>query len=215
VTDAAAIIEAFFTGEEGMGALAGILSGRVNPSARLPVSVPSHVGAQPSTYLASPLAQVSGVSNIDPSPAFWFGHGIGYTSFEWTDAAVAAASFDDEVELSITVANTGERSGAEVVQLYLTDPVATVVRPVRRLISYARVELDAGASATVTFRVPADLASFTGRDGRRIVEPGELIFGFGRSAGEIVAEKSATLTGSTRIVDHTRRLHADVTVARS
>jgi beta-xylosidase len=74
------------------------------------------------------------------------------------------------------------------------------------------VELDAGTAATVTVTVPADLASFTGRDGRRIVEPGELVFGFGRSAGDIVFERRAILTGPVRVVDHTRRLRADVVV---
>ena len=215
VDGAAAILEAFFAGEEGTRAISGVLSGRVNPSGRLPVSVPAHPGAQPSTYLAAPLGQASGVSNIDPSPAFWFGHGIGYSSFSWTDPAASATVFDDELELSLTVTNTGERDGADVVQLYLADPVATVVRPTRRLVAYARVQLAAGESARVRIRVPSDLTSFTGRDGQRIVEPGEFVFAWGRSAGEIVHEHRATLTGSTRVVDHTRRLHAAVDITRS
>jgi beta-xylosidase len=213
VKDAAAILQAFFAGEEGTPAIAGVLSGRVNPSGRLPVSVPALPGAQPSTYLASRLATRNEVSNIDPTPAFWFGHGIGYSSFDWSDARVSETEFDDTVDLTITVTNTGSRDGADVVQLYLHDPVASVVRPVRRLIGYTRVELAAGESITATFTVPSDLASFTGRDGDRIVEPGELVFQFGRSAGEIVAELSSTLTGETRTVDHTRRLHAVVTLA--
>jgi beta-xylosidase len=112
----------------------------------------------------------------------------------------------------LTVTNTSERDGSDVVQLYLPDPVASVVRPVQRLISYARVDLAAGATATVTFRVPAELASFTGRDGQRVVEPGTLVFGVARSAGEILFEHAVELTGETRVVDHTRPLHADVTV---
>lgn len=214
-TTAAAILEAFFVGEEGTPAIAGVLSGRVNPSGRLPVSVPRDPGAQPSTYLAAPLARKTNVSNIDPTPAFWFGHGIGYTTFEWAGASASARAFDDTVDVSITVTNTGDRAGSEVVQLYLHDPVASVVRPVQRLIAYARIDVDAGASATVTFGVPADLASFTGRDGTRIVEPGELVLGFGRSAGELVAELPVTLTGPVRTVDHTRRLHAAVSVVPS
>jgi beta-xylosidase len=218
VAGAAAIVQAFFPGEEGTGALAGVLSGRVNPSGRLPVSVPSHPGSQPSTYLAAPLASKSGVSNVDPTPAYWFGHGLGYSSFEWTELEASATEFGDElgddITISLTVTNTGERSGADVVQLYLHDTVASVVRPVRRLIGYARVELDAGESARVSFRASADLASFTGRDGRRIVEPGELVFQLGRSAGEIALEHTAQLGGSTRIVDHTRALAPDVTVTR-
>ena len=211
---AAAIIEAFFAGEEGTPAIAGVLSGRINPSGRLPVSVPANPGAQPSTYLASTLARRTGVSTIDPTPAFWFGHGISYTTFEWSDAAASAASFEDEIEVAVTVRNAGERDGSEVVQLFLNDPLASVVRPVQRLIGYARVDLAVGESARVAFRVSADLASFTGRDLRRIVEPGELVLSFGRSAGELVAELPVALTGSLREVDHTRRLHPTVAITR-
>lgn len=214
VTEAAAILQAFFPGEEGTHAISGVLSGRVNPSGRLPVSVPASPNTQPTSYLASSLGQRSGVSNIDPTPAFWFGHGLGYSTFEWTDLTASEETFEDELELSLAVTNTGERSGTDVVQLYLHDPVASVVRPVRRLVAFARVELEAGESARVVFRVPADLASFTGREGRRIVEPGELVFQLGRSAGEIVLERHAVLTGATREVDHTRRLHAEVEIVR-
>ena len=214
VTDAAAIVQTFFPGEEGTGAIAGVLSGRVNPSGRLPVSVPAHPGAQPSSYLAAPLAAKSSVSNIDPTPAYWFGHGLSYGSFAWEGLTASAIEFDRELTLTLTVRNTGERAGADVVQLYLHDPVASVVRPIRRLIAYRRVELPAGAAATVSFRVPADLASFTGRDGTRIVEPGRLDFEFGRSAGEIVLTHSAELTGAVRTVDHTRALTAHIEVRR-
>lgn len=214
VPGAAAILQTFFAGEEGTGAIAGVLSGRVNPSGRLPVSIPANPDVQPTSYLASALGQRSGVSNIDPTPAFWFGHGMGYSTFEWTGPVEGATTFGDELDLSLTVTNTGDRAGTEVVQLYLHDPVASVVRPVRRLIAFSRVDLDPGRSGTVTFRVPADVTSFTGRDGIRIVEPGEFVFQFGRSAGEIVLEHRATLTGALREVDHTRRLHAEVTIAR-
>lgn len=211
---AAAIVQTFFAGEEGTGAIAGVLSGRVNPSGRLPVSVPRDPGAQPSTYLAARLARRNDVSNIDPSPAFPFGHGLGYAPFVWSAAAASAAEVpvDGTVTVSIHLGNAGDRDGVEVVQLYLHDPVASVVRPVQRLIAYARVPLAAGARAWVSFDVPADLAAFTGVDGRRVVEPGELVLGFGRSSGEIVASRRVRLTGDPRHVDHTRALHARVTV---
>ncbi|TXK18494.1 glycoside hydrolase family 3 N-terminal domain-containing protein [Homoserinibacter sp. GY 40078] len=213
-TTAGAILEAFFLGEEGTRVVAGALSGRVNPGGRLPVSVPATVGAQPSTYLAAPLARRSTVSNIDPSPAYPFGHGLSYTSFEWSGHEVSAPSFSDTVDVHVTIRNSGDRAGSDVVQLYLHDPVATVVRPVQRLISYARVDLDPGSAATVRFRVPSELASFTGVDGRRIVEPGALVLGVGRSSGDIVHAHPVELTGTTRVVDHTRPLHAEVRVER-
>jgi beta-xylosidase len=215
VEDAAAIVQAFFPGEEGGPAVAKVLSGRVNPSGRLPVSIPARPGAQPSSYLASKLAQASSVSNIDPAAAYPFGHGLSYTTFDWSGLSVngpATVAVDGAVTAGITVTNTGDRAGTELVQLYLHDPVASVVRPVQRLVGYARVPLEPGASARVAFTVPADVASFTGRDGRRIVEAGDLELRFGASSGDIRLQAAVTLTGETRVVDHTRRLHCDVTV---
>ncbi|WP_446458460.1 beta-xylosidase/alpha-l-arabinosidase [Streptomyces rochei] len=210
VAESAAIVQSFFPGVEGTAALAGVLSGRTNPSGRLPVSVPRGAGAQPTTYLGARLAHASEVSNIDPTPAFGFGHGLGYTTFAWSDLAVDAdrAATDGEFSLALTVRNTGERSGTEVVQLYLHDPVASVVQPVQRLIGYTRVPLEPGQERRLRVTVPADVASFTGRDGHRIVEPGELELRFAASSTEARLTASVTLTGPARRVDHTRRLHA-------
>ena len=184
---AAGILEAFFAGEEGTRALAGILSGRVEPSGRLPVSVPASAGVHPSTYLASPLERRNGVSNIDPTPRYPFGHGLTYTTFEWESLGDEASEVatDGEAQVGLRVRNVGARPGVEVVQLYLHDPVASVVRPVQRLVGFARVELAPGEAADVGFTVPADLASFTSRDGVRIVEPGELVLSLGRSSADL------------------------------
>ncbi|MCH6468547.1 beta-glucosidase [Sinomonas terrae] len=216
-SEAGAIVQAFFPGEEGTAAIAGVLSGRVNPSGRLPVSVPGHPDAQPATYLAPALGRKTSVSNIDPTPAFAFGHGLSYTSFEWSDLEADAdtMSTDGNVRLTVRVRNAGARSGSDVVQLYLHDPVASVVRPLQRLIGYQRIDLDTAEEALLTFTVPADLVSFTGRDGRRIVEPGEIVLGLGRSSADIVLRRSVTLTGPTRVVDHTRALHPLCTVSTS
>ncbi len=207
---AAAIVQAFFPGEEGAGAISGVLSGRVEPSGRLPVSIPAHRGVQPSTYLAAPLARRSGVSNIDPTAAFPFGHGLGYGSATWTDleSPDVRVGVDGEIVLSLRLVNTGERDAVEVVQLYLHDPVASVVRPVQRLIGYRRVEVPAGSSARVVATVPADLAGFTGRDGRRIVEPGAIELGFGRSSADIPLVHRVELEGATRELGADRAVHA-------
>jgi beta-xylosidase len=215
VTEAAAIVQTFFPGEEGSAAIAGVLSGRVNPAGRLPVSVPTRPGTQPTTYLAAPLARASGVSNIDPTAAFAFGHGLSYTSFEWSDfesVSPIELATDGAIEAALTVSNTGRRSGVDVVQVYLHDPVASIVRPVQRLVGFARVELDAGASARIRFSVPADLAQFTGRDGVRVVEPGALELRFARSSSDTAFTQHVTLTGPARAVDHTRQLHAHVSI---
>ncbi|MFE0537877.1 glycoside hydrolase family 3 N-terminal domain-containing protein [Streptomyces nigra] len=212
VGESAAIVQSFFPGEEGTRAIAGVLAGRVNPSGRLPVSVPRGPGSQPGAYLGAPLAHASEVSSIDPTPAFAFGHGLSYTRFEWTDLAVEAqeAPTDGEFALSLTVCNTGERSGTEVVQLYLHDPVASVVQPVQRLIGYSRLALEPREARRLRITIPADLASFTGRDGRRVVEPGELELRLSASSADPRLTARVTLTGAERHVDHTRRLHATI-----
>ncbi|MFE9860052.1 glycoside hydrolase family 3 N-terminal domain-containing protein [Streptomyces sp. NPDC005780] len=206
----AAIVQAFFPGEEGGPALAGVLSGRVNPSGRLPVGVPQGPGGQPWTYLQPPLGLASGVSNLDPTPLYAFGHGLSYTTFDWEqgDPAPVEIPTDGSADVEVTVRNTGERDGAEVVQLYLHDPVAQTTRPQARLIGYARVPLAAGAAARVRFRFHADLASFTGIGGRRVVEPGalELRLAASSDTADVRRTLRLRLTGPERIVDHRRQL---------
>ncbi|MGW0216938.1 beta-xylosidase/alpha-l-arabinosidase [Micromonospora chokoriensis] len=220
---AAGVVQAFFLGQLGGQALAEVLTGAVNPSGRLPVSVPSDSGGMPSTYLAPPLGRRNKVSSIDPTPSYPFGHGLSYTTFEWSDASIVEAAndapdepaawpVDGEVRVRITVANTGDRDGAEVVQLYLHDPVAQTTRPVVRLVGYARLPLAPGESAHVTFGVPADIASFTGLSGRRIVEPGDVELRFGRSSGDVVASLPLRLTGAEREVGHQRELLTSVRI---
>ncbi|MET7696068.1 glycoside hydrolase family 3 N-terminal domain-containing protein [Streptomyces sp. NPDC005485] len=213
---AAAVVQAFFPGQDGGPAVAGILSGRVNPSGRLPVSVPREPAGQPYTYLAPPLGQVSGASNLDPTPLFPFGHGLSYSTYDWTAASVDAESFptDGETALRVTVRNTGERAGTEVVQLYLHDPVGKVARPVVRLVGYARVPLEAGASAEVHFTFPADLAAYTGPDGDRIVEPGALELRLASSSAgtDVRHVVPVTLTGAERVVGAERRMRCEVRV---
>ncbi|MEU2737544.1 glycoside hydrolase family 3 N-terminal domain-containing protein [Streptomyces sp. NPDC007095] len=212
----AAVVQAFFAGQEGGPAVAGVLSGRVNPSGRLPVSVPRERAGQPWTYLAPPLGQRGEASNLDPTPLFPFGHGLSYTTYDWQAPSVDDTAFptDGETTLRLTVRNTGERAGTEVVQLYLHDPVGKVARPVVRLVGYARVPLEAGASAEVHFTVPADLAAYTGPDGDRIVEPGELELRLGVSSaeGEVRYAVPVTLTGPERVVGRERRMRCEVRV---
>ncbi|MGW9244055.1 beta-xylosidase/alpha-l-arabinosidase [Streptomyces badius] len=213
VDEAAAIVQSFFPGEEGTTAIASVLSGRTAPSGRLPVGVPRHPGSQPSTYLAARLGHASDVSSADPAPAFAFGHGLTYTAFAWDDLVVerGRATTEGEFTLSCTVRNTGAREGTEVVQVYLHDPVASVVQPVQRLIGYVRLDLGPGQAARVRATVPADLASFTGRDGHRIVEPGDLEMRLSASSDDPRLAARVTLTGPVRTVDHTRRLHMNIT----
>jgi beta-xylosidase len=210
---AAASIQAFFPGQEGAGALARVVSGSIAPTGRLPVQVPGSAASQPGTYLGPPLAQPSdGVSNLDPTPAFAFGHGLAYTSFEVTalEAETSESPTDGVVVLEATVHNTGTSAGTMVPQLYLTDPAASVTRPVKQLIGFRRLDLGAGQSANLRMIVPADLASYTGTRLRRIVEPGALILTLAQSAADAGRSVEVQLTGPTRVVDHTRALSSDI-----
>lgn len=215
VERSAAVIQAFMPGIEGGAALAGVLSGRINPSGRLPVGVPDHPGGQPGTYLAPPLAWYSeGVSNLDPRPLFPFGHGISYTDFELDDLDLSASEMtpDGTVEVAATVINTGSRPGTEVVQLYAGDPVARVARPLKQLIGYARVDLEPGECKRVTFSVHADRFSYVGPDYRRIVDPGEIELSVGRSSEDRPLRASVTITGAGRVVGEGRVLDTPVAV---
>ncbi|MFC7308214.1 glycoside hydrolase family 3 N-terminal domain-containing protein [Streptomyces monticola] len=212
---AAALVQAFIPGQEGAAAIAGVLSGRVQPAGKLPVQIPRRPGGQPCTYLQPPLGgNTHGISNIDPTPLFPFGYGKSYTTFEVDDlrASTTETTTDGEFTVSVRVRNTGARTGREVVQLYLRDVVAQVTRPVRELAGFAHVRLEPGASARVRFHVHADRTAFTGRDLRRIVEPGEIEVLIGTSSADLPCRVTLQLTGSTRAVGHDRRLTTPVDV---
>jgi beta-xylosidase len=210
----AGIVQAFFPGEEGGRAIAGVLSGRIVPSGKLPVQLPASPAASPSSYLRSRLASQHEGSSVDPSPLFAFGHGLSYTSFCYEDLSVSPERMptDGVAEISCSVRNTGARAGTEVVQLYLSDPVASVVRPVSWLAGFARVTLEPGERRRVTFRVHADRTAFCGRSGERIVEPGEIGVGIGGASDDLPLRTSLTLHGPVRAAGPDRVLLTEVNV---
>jgi hypothetical protein len=215
---AAGLVQAFMPGEEGGAAIAGILSGRVNPGAKLPVQIPLHPGGQPGTYLQPTLgAENTGVSNLDPTPLFAFGHGRSYTSFEVDHLGISHPEVPTDGEFTVTarVRNTGDRAGDEVVQLYLRDVVAQVTRPVLQLTGFVRVPLEAGEAKDVRFVVHTDRTAFTGRDLRRIVEPGEIEVLVGTSAADLPCRGTVLLTGDVRETGTERRLITPVEVQKA
>ena len=114
--------------------------------------------------------------------------------------------------MSLVIRNDGDCAGADIVQLYLHDPVAQTARPVVRLVGYARVQLDPGERRRVTFRVHADLTAFTGVSGHRVVESGEIELRLARSAADTTFALPVTIEGPERTVDHTRRLTSEAEV---
>ncbi|NEA28374.1 beta-glucosidase family protein [Actinomadura bangladeshensis] len=210
---AAAVVQAFFPGEEGGRAVAGVLAGRVDPSGRMPISVPRRASGPPVTYLRAPMDGGHDWSTVDPVPLYPFGHGLTWTTFEYGDLEVGErAATDGTVTVSAVVRNTGDRAGTEVAQLYLSDPVASVVRPARWLAGWARVRLEPGAAARIAFRVHADRTSFTGPDLRRIVEPGVVEVAVGRSSADLPLAGSFTLEGPVRELGTDRVLTVPVEV---
>ncbi|GMA33256.1 glycoside hydrolase family 3 N-terminal domain-containing protein [Litorihabitans aurantiacus] len=205
---AAAIVQTFFPGQAGGTAIAEVLTGAVNPSGHLPVGVPRDPGSQPSTYLAPPYGLRTEVSNLDPTPLYPFGHGRSYAEATWGEVTASADTWavDGEVEVSVQVANATGREVADVVQLYLHDPVAEVPRPDVRLVGYQRVMLAAGEEAAVTFRVHADLASYVGRAGDRIVDPGAVELRVSRSSADVHATLPLEMVGRRRRTGAARRL---------
>ncbi len=213
---AAGLVQAFMPGEEGGSAIAGVLSGRVNPGGKLPVQIPAHPGGQPSTYLQPPLGgpESAGISSVNAAALFPFGFGASYTSFEIDNLSISNAEVttDGEFEVSVRVRNTGARSGDEVVQLYLHDVVAQVARPVKQLVGFVRVTLPEGGAAQVCFRVHADRAAYVNRELQRIVEPGDVQVMVGSSAADLPCRGTVRLTGAVRVVGHDRRLVTAVDV---
>jgi beta-glucosidase-like glycosyl hydrolase len=202
-----AVVQAFFPGEEGAPAIAGVLSGSVVPSGRLPVSLPRSAGAQPFSYLHPPLGGPSEVTSADSTPVLPFGHGLSYTTFARSGLVVeGAAGPQAEVPAggaftaSVTVRNTGGRAGTDVVQLYAHDVVASVTRPVAQLLGYARVALEPGQEARVSFRVPTPRLAFSDRRMRRVVEPGDVELWVGASCADRETEAAVAITGPVHLV---------------
>jgi beta-glucosidase len=210
--DAAAVVEAWFPGEEAGSAVADVLFGRVNPSGRSPLSFGRGAGQQPFTYHHKPLGR-RGYARSTTRPVIPFGHGLSYTAFAYAGLDIAPAiPTDGTVTISCTVTNTGALAGDEVVQLYLADPVASVTRPVQELKGFARVALEPGETKRVRFAVPADLVSFTGVDLRRVVEPGTIRVEVGASSTDIRLRGAFEIEGEVRVVGPGRALRPTVAV---
>lgn len=196
----AAYLMAYAGGQEGGTAIAEVLAGIVGPSGRLTVSVPKNAGALPYSYNhklksgGTPIALHFG-------SRYPFGHGLGYTRFEYRNLHLGSSRVpieDGEIQLSVDIANVGDAPGVEVPQLYVRDRLASVVRPVLELKAFQRLELAAGETVRLGWRVPVDMLGFTGMAGERIVEPGMFDLAVGASSGDIRLRAEVEVLGVTR-----------------
>jgi beta-glucosidase len=187
-----AIIYGWFLGTEAGPALANVLFGDVNPSGKLPVTIPRSVGQIPIYYnhlrTGRPATENQYTSKYIDSPnePLWpFGYGLSYTQFAYSDLVVSSPTIrpDGSITVSALLENRGDRRGEEIVQLYVGDPVASVSRPIRELKGFQRVELAAGESRRVSFAIHPEMLRFW-NEGSWVIEPGQFYVWIGPGSQE-------------------------------
>ena len=198
-----AVVLAPLLGEASAPAIVRVLTGDVNPSGKLPSTFPRSAGQQPmyhGHHMGSGYDHPTGIrhgynDHSDQQPLYAFGHGLSYTSFdvELLDSVKRINQDDGDVVVRVKVTNTGDVAGETVVQLYGRDEHASIVRPVRQLLQFARVGLAPGESKEVELTAPVTRFAFTGLDGVRKVEPGEVRLQIGLASDDIRAEASAEI----------------------
>jgi beta-glucosidase len=168
-----AVLEGFYLGQEGGTALAEVLFGEYNPGGKLPITFPRHVGQLPVYYSRKPTSFRSYV-DMTRAPLFVFGHGLSYTTFKLENLKLVPdrIGVGGRATVSVDVANTGQRKGDEVVQLYIRDKVASVTRPVKELRGFERVTLAPGERRTLSFTLGPEALGMTDEHMNRVVEPG-------------------------------------------
>ena len=200
---ASALLVAWPLGEQGGSALADVLTGRAEPGGRLPVTLPRATGQIPLYHShragGSRTMFYGDYTDAPHAPLFCFGHGVGYTTFEQSGLVVDATGTSSPISVEVTVTNTGRRPGEEVVQLYVTDMVASVSRPERSLIGFARVPLLPGEARTVRFEVHPSRLAFYDESMRFVVEPGQFRFATGASSCDLRQESVVRLTGEVAV----------------
>ncbi|WP_432561780.1 glycoside hydrolase family 3 N-terminal domain-containing protein [Kineococcus sp. SYSU DK003] len=209
-----ALLEAWSPAEGGAEAIVDVLTGAHGPSGRLPISVARNAGQVPVYYNhlhGSAWHQGESVGFPDyvdapHTPRYPFGHGLSYTSFDYTDLSLSRTqvSAEDTVDVTLTVSNTGTRAGTEIVQLYVADPFASVSRPVLELAGFRRVTLEPGQATQVDFRLSLTQLAFLDADLKWRVEAGEVRVLVGSSSedvkltGSVFIEADALIDGRHR-----------------
>lgn len=180
-----AILEAWYPGQEGGHAIADILFGEVNPSGKLTISIPKHVGQLP-IYYNGKRSRGKRYLEEDLEPRYPFGYGLSYTNFDYSEPKLSTESMtaDGTVTVSVEVTNTGSCKGAEVIQMYVSDVVSRVARPAKELKGFEKVTLEPGETKTVAFHIGAEQLQYIGRDLTPVVEPGQFHIHIGRHVND-------------------------------
>lgn len=194
---AEAILEAWYPGQEGGHAVADILFGDVNPSGRLTISIPKHVGQLP-VYYNGKRSRGKRYLEDDSQPRYPFGYGLSYTEFSYAGLTVQPEAIlpGETVKVTVDVTNTGARAGAEVVQLYITDVASTVTRPAKELKGFRKVWLAPGETRRVEFTLGAEELQYIGPDYKPVVEPGEFHVHVGKNVNDTLGAKFFVREGS-------------------
>ena len=210
----AALLEAWSPAQGGAEAIVDVLTGAHGPSGRLPTSIARNAGQIPIYYNhphGSAWHQGESIGFPDyvdspHTPRYPFGHGLSYTSFEYADLTLSThqAEADDTIAITLTVTNTGDQPGTEVVQLYLSDRFASVSRPVLELAGFRRVHLEPGQTAQVDFALDISQTAFLDAGMRWRVEAGEVDVMVGASAQDLRLTDTVSI-GSDALVDGARR----------
>lgn len=194
--DVPAIVDAWYPGDEGGNAVADVLFGDYNPAGRLPITFPIHESQLPLYYNHKPTGRGDDYLNLSGKPLFPFGYGLSYTSFAYSDLKmkqpVIAADESGTVRFNIT--NTGAYDGDEVVQLYIKDLYASVVRPVMELKGFQRIHLKKGETKEVSFTITPDQLSMLNEAMERVVEPGDFRIMIGASSNDIRLRSTLTVS---------------------
>jgi beta-xylosidase len=201
-----ALAVVYYPGPHGAEALASVLAGQLNPSGRLPYSMPRATGQLPlhysqkngSGYRRGPGDQWTRYIDLPPDPLYPFGHGLSYTTFEYgplTASAAAMPADGGQVTVRVPVRNAGHRDGAEVVQLYASLTASVVTRPALQLAGFRRVPLRAGQDAVVSFSIAASQLGYSGPDGRFTLQPATVTFWAGASSADRRGSVTVKVTG--------------------
>ena len=193
---AKAIVNTLIPGNYGGDALANLLAGDANFSAKMPYTYPKEINSL-NTYdykVSEEVGTMAGAYDYDAKVSLqWpFGYGLSYTTYEYSNLKVSASEFtsEDVLTVSVDVKNTGNRVGKEAVLLYSSDLVASVVPDNKRLRDFAKIELQPGEVKTVTFRLPAKKLAFVGADGRWRLEEGDFLLKVGRLSAAVVCKET-------------------------